>query len=166
MSRKAIIAVIGAGSATTADVASARELGRSIAERGWILVTGGRDAGVMKAANEGAKEVEGSITIGILPNPDIPVCPAVDVPIITDLGEARNNVIVLSADITIACSINDPGTASEVALALKAKKPVILLGAGMSALDFFGTMGKGLIHVAASALEACQMAEQLSKRRF
>jgi uncharacterized protein (TIGR00725 family) len=63
----------------------------------------------MKAANYGAKEIDGSLTIGILPDRDADASPAVDVVIVTDMGQARNNIIVLSADAIIACGIDGAG---------------------------------------------------------
>src|SRR5688500_4761529 len=137
MPRKPVIAVIGYGRETDVACADARELGRLIAENGWILITGGRNAGVMKAANEGAKEVEGSLTLGILPNAKADISPSVDVAIITDTGEARNNIIVLSADVVVACRVEGAGTASEVALAIKNGRYVILLAASEPAASFF-----------------------------
>jgi uncharacterized protein (TIGR00725 family) len=151
---------VGTGREAEAAVANARELGRWIAENGWVLMTGGRDDGVMKAANEGAKEVEGSLTIGILPNREAEVSHAVDVAIITDTGEARNNIIVLSADVVIACGVEDPGTASEVALAIKNGKPVILLGANETARLFFTGVGGEKIHLAESPAEAVRIASE------
>ena len=65
-------------------------LGRLIAEAGWVLLTGGRPAGVMEAASAGARSVPGSLTIGILPSGrDGPVSEEVDVAVFTDVGEAR-----------------------------------------------------------------------------
>jgi len=51
---------------------------------------------------------------------------AVDIPIVTDMGSARNNINVLSSDVIIACGMG-PGTASEIALAVKNGRKVILL---------------------------------------
>jgi uncharacterized protein (TIGR00725 family) len=154
--RKPVIALVGSGQDGDSASSYARELGRLVAENGWVLITGGRDAGVMKAANEGAKEAAG-LTIGILPNREADISPDVAVAIITDAGEARNNIIVLSADVVISCGIDDPGTASEVALALKAGKTVILLGASEAAKEFFtGIGGKG-VQIAESPIEALQI---------
>ena len=154
MSRKPVIAVVGAGRASGAAVENARELGRLITENGWVLITGGRNAGVMKAANEGAKEVHGSLTIGILPNPEAEISPAVDVAIVTDTGDARNNIIVLSADVVIACGVEEAGTASEVALAIKNGKDVILLNADDGASRFFTRIGDQRVHAANSPEDA------------
>jgi uncharacterized protein (TIGR00725 family) len=128
---------MGAGDASPASVALARNLGRGIAERGWVLLTGGRPEGVMAAASAGAKEVEGSLTVGILPSASGGVGPAVDLAVFTGLGEARNMVNVLSSDVVVACGVEGPGTVSEIALGLKAGKPVVLLGADPAALAFF-----------------------------
>ncbi|BAZ17695.1 CHP725-containing protein [Calothrix sp. NIES-4071] len=112
--------------ATPTDIENAYQLGRRIAEQGWVLLTGGRSVGVMEAASQGAKANNG-LTIGILPgNNDKGISEAVDIAIFTDMHNARNNINVLSSDIIIACGMG-LGTASEVALALKSKKPVILL---------------------------------------
>jgi uncharacterized protein (TIGR00725 family) len=126
--RKTIIGIMGAGeTATASDLENAYQLGSRIAVEGWVLLTGGRKSGVMDAANQGAKAA-GGLTVGILPNNDTSnISEAVDIAIITDLGNGRNNVNVLSADAVIACGMG-LGTASEVALALKNGKSVVLLG--------------------------------------
>lgn len=125
--RKIIIGVMGPGeNATPTDIQNAYELGKRIAEQGWVLLTGGRNVGVMEAASQGAKLWDG-LTIGILPgNNSKGISEAVDIAIFTDMHNARNNINVLSSDVVIACGMG-LGTASEVALALKNKKPVILL---------------------------------------
>ena len=115
----------------------------------------------MKAANEGARAANG-LTIGILPDGRTEISTSVDVAIITDTGEARNNIIVLSANVVVACGIDDPGTASEVALALKAGKPVILVGApGESDWSFFRKIGGEGIQTAASPEEAVRLINNL-----
>ena len=161
MGRRAVIAVVGTGRETEPTVSDARELGRLIAENGWVLLTGGRNAGVMKAANEGAKQAKESLTIGILPDGNAEVSPSVDVAIVTNTGEARNNMIVLSADVVIACGVDDPGTASEVALAIKAGKPVVLLNAGDAASKFFSGIGGDRIQIANTPNEAIKFASDL-----
>ncbi|MGL4881753.1 MAG: cytochrome, partial [Waterburya sp.] len=65
-----IIGVMGVGNlATPKDLELAFQLGQLIAENGWILLTGGREAGVMDAASRGAK-AGGGLVIGILPSHD------------------------------------------------------------------------------------------------
>jgi uncharacterized protein (TIGR00725 family) len=125
--RRPIIGVMGAGdNAAESAVRHAYRLGQLIAQEGWILLNGGRNCGVMEASARGAKEV-GGLTIGILPDADMRrTSTYIDIPILTGLGSGRNNINVLSSDVVIACR-GGAGTLSEIALALKAKKPVILV---------------------------------------
>jgi uncharacterized protein (TIGR00725 family) len=117
------VAVIGPGDEPTV---AAAEVGRLIAERGAVLVCGGR-GGAMEAACRGAKEA-GGLTVGILPGSDRSEAnPFVDVVLPTGLGEARNALVVGAADAVIAIG-GGYGTLSEIALALKAGKRVIGLG--------------------------------------
>jgi hypothetical protein len=51
----------------------------------------------------------------------------VDIPIVTGLGEARNAIVVRTADAVIAVS-GGYGTLSEIGLALKMGRPVLGLG--------------------------------------
>ncbi|MUG96947.1 cytochrome [Scytonema sp. UIC 10036] len=121
------------------DIRNAHELGKRIAREGWVLLTGGRNVGVMEAASQGAKFANG-LTIGILPGKtDEGISEAVDIAIFTDLGNARNNINVLSSDVVIACGMS-AGTASEIALALKASKKVILLTDDEESKLFFQKM--------------------------
>jgi uncharacterized protein (TIGR00725 family) len=161
VSRKPVIAVVGAGRDTELAASNAHELGRLIARNGWVLISGGRDAGVMKAANEGAKEVDGSLTIGILPDRESKPASAVDVTIITDVGNARNNVIVLSADVVVACGVDGAGTASEVSLAIKNGKPVVLLGVNEMASKFFTGIGGDQVQVVDTPEHAIEAARAL-----
>jgi uncharacterized protein (TIGR00725 family) len=142
--RRTIIGVMGAGEPGLTTREAARRLGQLVAEAGWVLLTGGRPEGVMEAANAGAKSVPHSLTIGILPSgPEGPVSAYVDVAVFTGLGDARNAVNVLSSDVVVACGVEGPGTASEVALALKARRPTVLLGASTAASTFFRTLPGG-----------------------
>lgn len=150
--RRPVIGVMGAGEPSPPQRAAARRLGRLIAEAGWILLTGGRPAGVMDATSAGAKVVPGSLTLGILPGgPDDVVSDHVDLAVFTGMGNARDAINVLSSDVVVACGVEGPGTAAEVALALKAGRPVILLGAPANVLGFYRPLGtQGLLHRAAT----------------
>ena len=91
-----------------------------------MLVCGGR-GGVMEAACRGAK-ASGGTTVGILPGGDrADANPYVDIAFATGMGELRNGLIVRTVDALIAIG-GEFGTLSEVALALKAGKPVVGLG--------------------------------------
>jgi len=139
---------MGAGDeASEPDCALADELGERLAGEGWIVLTGGRDAGVMAAASRGAKRVPGSLTIGILPSERGPVASGIDVALFTGMGNARNVINVLSSHVVVGCGIAGPGTASEIALALKSGTPVVLLSATAAARDYFATLGGQLASV-------------------
>jgi uncharacterized protein (TIGR00725 family) len=104
-----------------AEVAEA--VGRAIATAGAILVCGGL-GGVMAAACRGARAAGGA-TIGILPGPDTSAANSdVQIPIATGMGEARNVIIVRTADAVIAVG-GEYGTLSEIALARKAGRVVV-----------------------------------------
>jgi len=141
--RRPIVAIVGAGEASQRSLAEARGLGWAVAQRGWIVLTGGRPAGVMAAACAGAKEVPGSLTLGILPSDGGGVGPDVDVAVFTGLGDARNVVNVLTSDAVVACGVEGAGTASEVAHALIAGRSVILLAADEPARTFFRRLRGG-----------------------
>ncbi len=117
------IGVIGAGCCSPSVGRIAEEVGREIAKATATLICGGLE-GVMNAAARGAK-LEGGLTVGILPgvNPG-DANPYIDVSIVTGLGHARNVLVVHSSDALIAVT-GGYGTLSEIAIALKLKKPVV-----------------------------------------
>ena len=158
---RVLIGVMGpGGGASAGDVAAAYELGRLIALEGWALLTGGRAEGVMEAASRGAKEA-GGLTVGLLPGEDTSQASEfVEVAIVTGLGQARNNVNVLSSRVVVACGMG-AGTAAEVALAIKARKPVVLLGAGRAAEAFFQRLGGGRVSVAPDPASAVKEVRRL-----
>jgi uncharacterized protein (TIGR00725 family) len=122
-----VIGVMGPAACDDQIAALAHAVGRAIAERGAVLLTGGR-SGVMEAASRGARDA-GGLTVGVLPGAsagDSPPNAYVDVALYTGLGEARNWVNVCSSDALIAIG-GGFGTLSEIALALKARKPLVLL---------------------------------------
>jgi predicted Rossmann-fold nucleotide-binding protein len=103
---RAWIAVAGPGEAAPWEVEAAEEAGAAVAEAGCGLVCGGL-GGVMEAACRGAGWV-----LVALP---------------TGLGEARNALVVRTADAVVAIG-GGWGTLSEIALALKAGIPVVGVG--------------------------------------
>jgi uncharacterized protein (TIGR00725 family) len=156
--RRPIVGIFGAADASDRSLTHARELGRFVAQQGWIVLTGGRPEGVMAAACAGAKTVSGSVTVGILPSAGTDAAADVDIAIYTGLGDARNVVNVLSSNAIVACGVEGPGTASEVAHALKARKPVILLAPDGAALAFFrGLPGGNRILEANSVPDAVRL---------
>ena len=119
-----VIGVIGESTFTEAvHELLAEEVGRRLARAGAALICGGL-GGVMEAACRGARAAGGR-TIGILPGSErTEANPFVDVAVATGMGQARNVLIVLSADALIAIG-GGFGTLSEIALALRHGKPVV-----------------------------------------
>ncbi len=140
--RKVVVGVMG-GTSVSSDVArEAERLGSLVAARGWVLLNGGRACGVMDSSARGAREA-GGLTVGILPESTREGASAhCDVQIVTGMGAARNVINVLSSDVVIACP-GGAGTLSEVALALKYGRRVVLLGMEVGpALDHYRSSGQ------------------------
>ena len=157
-----VVGVMGPSKARRRDLENARALGELIARREWVLLTGGRAVGVMHAASQGAKKVPRSLTVGVLPTTKDKISKYVDVAIITEMGNARNNVCVLSSQVIVACGLGGSGTVSEVALALKAGKHVVLLGATPVEEKFFKNLGGRFI----SSVETPEDAINAILKRF
>jgi len=113
------IAVIGAAQANVAEIDLAQQVGELIATQGCILLTGGR-GGVMEAASKGA-HMAGGLVVGIVPGSE--GNPYLDIVIRTQMGHARNVILVESADAIIAVG-GSYGTLSEIGIALRIEKPV------------------------------------------
>jgi uncharacterized protein (TIGR00725 family) len=127
------VAVVGAGSASPEEESAAEAVGQGLAQAGAVVVCGGL-GGVMEAACRGAKAAGGT-TVGILPGAQrSDANPHVDIALATGLGEIRNGIIVRTVDALVAVG-GEFGTLSEIALALKAGKPVIALGGWQLARD-------------------------------
>ena len=153
-----IIAVIGAGQCSEDVARTAEAVGRELARRGVALVCGGM-GGVMEAACRGAKS-EGGLTIGILPGfSRHDANPYVDIPVVTGLGEARNIIVVRTAQAVIAVD-GGYGTLSEIAYALKLGIPVVGLGTWQLAKG--GRMVSAIVEAATPA-EAVEKALALAK---
>ena len=117
------LAVCGPASANEQDLAWAEEVGRRIAQAGAVLVCGGL-GGVMDAAARGCGS-SGGTSVGIVPGDKrVDASSHLTVVVATGMGEARNALVVKTADAVIAIS-GEFGTLSEIALALKMGKPVV-----------------------------------------
>jgi uncharacterized protein (TIGR00725 family) len=110
----------------------------------------------MAAVARGARSA-GGLVVGIRPGPDrSDASPDLSVTILTNLGEARNAVIVWSADVVVVVG-GSWGTLSEVALARRrGGVPVVVLD-GWQVLDAAGTPLEGFLH-ATTAEEAAALA--------
>lgn len=125
MTPRRAIAVVGPSDADDALRETAYAVGKLLAQRGAVVMTGGL-GGVMAAASQGAHDADG-LVIGLLPTSE----PAdanefVDVAIPTGLGELRNGLLVRSVDGVIAVG-GSWGTMSEIALAMRTGTPVVCL---------------------------------------
>jgi uncharacterized protein (TIGR00725 family) len=157
-----VVGVMGPGeTATECDRRNAADLGRLIArEDNWAVLTGGRREGVMDAASQGAHEA-GALTIGVLPSDEAEnMSASVDIPIVTGIGEARNLVNVLSSRVVFVCGMS-AGTASEVALALKTHRQVILIQPSEESRVFWTRLDGQRVHIATSPAEAILIARRI-----
>ena len=141
MNRLPIVGVMGAGAHAHEELAV--PLGRRLARLGVHVLTGG-GTGVMTSVSRafaGVKDRAG-VVIGVLPlavadggpaaGGDYPN-PWVEVPIRTHLGKlgadpsSRNHVNILTSDVVVALP-GSVGTASEVELAVRYGRPIVLFG--------------------------------------
>lgn len=120
------VSVIGGSTVTDEQYKQARTVGSLLGERGHEVVCGGR-TGVMEAACAGASAAGGH-TIGILPGRRREVAnDYVDTAIATDMGNARNVLVVMNGDAVIAVD-GGTGTLSELGHALDMERPVAGMG--------------------------------------
>lgn len=116
------MSVVGSGAAWED---AAEEVGRLLAERGCVVVTGGVDE-VMAAAHRGAKAAGGT-TIAILPGESRADANAwADHVVVTGIGHARNLAVAATADVVIAIG-GGYGTIAEMAFALRLGRLVVAL---------------------------------------
>jgi uncharacterized protein (TIGR00725 family) len=128
-----LIGIIGQAQSDPEINALAYEVGRLLAVSGFSIVNGGL-TGVMefsaKGFQEGLKQLppeKRGTAIGILPGKDTTNANRyLDIKIATGMGQARNAIIVSSAEILIAIG-KGYGTLSEIALALREKKTIAFL---------------------------------------
>ena len=143
-----VIGIMGPGeNASEKDCGLAYKIGKILAMENYMVLTGGRNCGVMDAALKGAKEAGGT-TIGILPGEDTSeMSQYTDIPIITGMHNARNIINILSSKVVVAIG-ESPGTLSEIAFALKMKKPVLLLNSSIKTTQTFSRYtGKSFIRM-------------------
>jgi uncharacterized protein (TIGR00725 family) len=124
------VSVIGSG---LEHEANAEEVGRLLAERGCVVVTGGLGE-VMAAAARGAKSAGGT-TIGILPGERLGERNDwIDHAVATGVGHARNLAVVASGEAVIAVG-GSWGTLAEIAFARRLGRPVVILEPGWQLED-------------------------------
>jgi uncharacterized protein (TIGR00725 family) len=123
--RRVQVSVIGSGGAHEAP---AEEVGRLLAERGCVVITGGLDE-VMTWALRGAKRAGGT-TIAILPGESHAAASEwADQVVVTGIGHARNLAVAASGDAVIAVG-GSWGTLAEIGFAMRLGRPVVVLEGG------------------------------------
>ncbi len=123
--RRLQVSVIGSGSAHEA---AAAEVGRLLAERECVVITGGLDE-VMASALRGAREAGGT-TIAILPGESHAAATEwADHVVVTGIGHGRNLAVAASGDAVIAVG-GSWGTIAEIAFAMRLGRPVVVLEGG------------------------------------
>lgn len=149
------VAVCGPSACTAAEADHAFRIGQLLAERGATVLCGG-GPGVMDAVAAGARSRDG-LVVGIRPDADRSTAsPHLSAVVLTNLGEARNAVLITSADAVIVVG-GSWGTLSEVALAKRrGTAPVVSLG-GWRIVDAAGTPVGG-VREAGSPEEAVDLA--------
>ena len=119
------VSVVGSGAQHEA---RAEEVGRLLAERGCVVVTGGRDE-VMAAAARGAKSAGGT-TIGIVGGESRSDANEwIDHVVVTGVGHGRNLAVVATGDGVIAVG-GSWGTLAEIAFAALLGRPTVILEPG------------------------------------
>lgn len=114
----------------------AYEVGKEVALRGAILITGGL-GGVMEGASKGAKD-QGGIVVGIIPQKTKRYANAYcDVVISTGLGHSRNFVTAYSGDAVIVVG-GGVGTAIEAGIAYQEGKPIVAIQGSGGIADEIG----------------------------
>jgi uncharacterized protein (TIGR00725 family) len=120
------VSVIGSG---VQHEERAEEVGRLLAERGCVVVTGALRE-VMAAAARGAKSAGGT-TIGIVPGERRGSANEwIDHEIVTGIGHARNLSVAATGDGVIAVG-GSWGTLAEIGFASRLGRPVVILEPGL-----------------------------------
>lgn len=170
-----LIGIIGKGARDGSDPVpresweAAEEVGRLVAERGGVLLSGGL-GGVMEAASKGAHEA-GGIVVGLLPGLDRDSAnPYVDIPLATGIGTIRNHLTVRGSDAVIMIGGGN-GTLNELTICYGTKPVVVLEGSGgwsdrirdcLYEGRYLDERRAGEIHIVGSATEAVALAFELA----
>ncbi|WP_425060436.1 hypothetical protein SCACP_11380 [Sporomusa carbonis] len=121
------IGVIGqSGEIPEATRKLAEEIGKEIALRRAILLTGGTN-GVMEAVSQGAKQAKG-LVVGILPGDKVDGANEyIDIPITTGLSYDYRSLILVHSSDAIIMIAGANGTLGELSAAYLNRKPVVIV---------------------------------------
>jgi hypothetical protein len=157
---KKIIGVMGATEASVQDLKNAYEIGKYCALKNHVTLTGGLKYGIMDEALRGAKE-SGGLTLGIMPTDDKrEFSEYADISIVTTMKSGRNQIEVLTCDIIVACGIS-AGTSSEISLAIKPNKKIILVNVYEEAVVFYKKLAPKQVYVAKDYSEAIEIMDEI-----
>jgi uncharacterized protein (TIGR00725 family) len=135
------VAVVGPADCTEDEARAAGEVGRRLAGRGATVLCGG-GPGVMAAVAAGA-HAAGGLVVAVRPDAERGPDPTYAATVVTNMGQARNAILVHSADAVIAVG-GSWGTLSEVAFACRRGGiPVVSLG-GWRVVDADGAPVPGI----------------------
>ena len=155
--RSVAVAVVGPAAAAEGSqlYELARQVGRTLSERGAVVLCGGL-GGVMAGVARGVTETDPPGTVlGVLPGTDpADGDDALTLALATGLGELRNGVLVQAAQAVISVG-GSWGTLNEVALAVRLGKPVAAL-AGWDVRDAAGRPAPDAPRPCATPVEAVE----------
>jgi len=125
MASPVIVSVVGPSEPPSDLYNEAYDLGKSLGKiRNVITVCGGL-YGIMEAVAKGVSS-QGGTVVGILPGESKHAAnPFVTIPLATGLGHFRNFLIAQVCDFMVAIG-ESPGTVTEVSMALRIEKPVLV----------------------------------------
>ena len=159
--KKTIIGVMGASNIDETEMQVTEQLGRLIAQEGWVLLTGGGTSGVMEAALKSAVEAGGE-TIGVcMGTKHDGYSQYATIPIFTNAGIGRDYINIISSDVIVVPSHISRGTMSEVAYALKTRTPLVLLPGNEEDTVYIKKRGGDLVHVVETPQQAIEIIKQL-----
>ena len=128
------IGVFGSGHKYNPSYEIGYEVGKTIADKGHILISGGLE-GVMESSCRGAKE-KGGLTIGILPDKDFSGGNQfLDVKVLTNMQEGRNYLTGLSCHGCIIIGGSE-GTLVEAKVVYDGRGPVVAIENTGGTADF------------------------------
>lgn len=106
--------------------AAAEKLGQMIAQKGAILICGGK-GGIMEAACKGAKSL-GGITVGIVSGNIRNSCNKfVDVEVLSGMNNCAEESIIISMSDALIILGGGAGTLQEISIAYRNNKPMVAL---------------------------------------
>ena len=157
---KKIIWIMWPWNATQIDLQNAYEIGKFSALKWYITLTWWRNEWVMNEWLKWAKEKWG-ITLWILPNDDTTTFSQyLDIAVPTNMRSGRNYLNVLTSDIVVACWV-DHGTSSEISLAIKPWKNIVLIGLYEEANIFFKKLAPNQVYIAKNSSDAISILQDL-----